>query len=184
MPERETKAGEKEEQLQAEKPCKKKKKSDANKENRPAAKDKLVSIFLLVKQLIQQQDMNGVQVVANVGTLYSVLEEDHNIVPSTVREISATKIPLSQPPPSSDLVSNDELAAIKLKSSGPTAFAGVLFRTLFTLDEMRGRNCHGLAKKGKHGEGKLNKIQEYVYRYYPDTPEQLSGMWGTLYPNH
>jgi hypothetical protein len=69
------------------------------------------------------------------------------------------------------------LAAIKLKSSGPTAFAGVLFRTLFTLDEMRGRNCHGLAKKGKLNERKLNKIQEYVYKYYPDMPEQLSRMW-------
>jgi chromatin remodeling complex protein RSC6 len=50
-PERETKVGEKEEKLQAEQPPKKKrktkKKGDANKENRLAVKDKLVSIFLL-----------------------------------------------------------------------------------------------------------------------------------------
>ncbi|CAB4005633.1 Hypothetical predicted protein [Paramuricea clavata] len=48
-PERETKVGEKEEQLQAEKPPKKKrktkKKDDANKENRPAVKDKLATVI-------------------------------------------------------------------------------------------------------------------------------------------
>ena len=147
----------------------------------------LNSLTELVKQLIQQQHTtiplrrneivgDGGQVVATVGT-YQESEEDNNILPSIVREISATDMPLSQPPPSSDLVSNDELAAIKLKSSGPTAFAGILFRTLFTLDEMKGRNCRGLAKKGKLNEEKVNKIQEYVYKYYPDTPEQLSRTW-------
>ncbi|CAB3994821.1 Hypothetical predicted protein [Paramuricea clavata] len=148
----------------------------------------LNSLTGLVKQLIQQQHTNillrrneivgdGGQVVATVGTSYQESEEDNNILPSTVPENSATDMPLSQPPPSSDLVSNDELAAIKLKSSGPTAFAGVLFRNLFTLGEMKGRNCRGLAKKGKLNEEKLNKIQEYVYKYYPDTPEQLSLTW-------
>jgi hypothetical protein len=58
----------------------------------------------LVKQLIQQQhtsiplscnDIVGDsgQVVANVGTSYPVSEEDNNILPSTVREISATDMP-------------------------------------------------------------------------------------------
>ncbi|CAB4005823.1 Hypothetical predicted protein [Paramuricea clavata] len=80
-----------------------------------------------VKQLIQQQHTNiplchneivgdGGQVVATVGTSYQESEEDNDILPSTVPENSATDMPLSQPPPSSDLVSNDKLAAIKLKA--------------------------------------------------------------------
>ena len=52
-------------------------------------------------------------------------------------------------------------------------FAGALFIMLFTNDEMNAQNCCGLVKKGKLNDGKLNKIQEYVYKYYLDTPEQL-----------
>jgi hypothetical protein len=148
----------------------------------------LNSLTGLVKQLIQQQHTSiplcsdkvvgdSVQVVSNVGTSCSVSGDDCNILPSTDREIFATDEPVSQPSLSSDLVDKDELAAIKLKSSGPTAFAGALFRMLFTFDEMKGRNCRGLAKKGKLDEGKLNKIQEYVYKYYPETPEQLCRTW-------
>ena len=150
----------------------------------------LNSLTGLVKELIQQQHTSippssneVVQVVSNVGASSSVSEDD--ISPSADCEVSATEVPSSQLSPSSDIVGKDELAAIKLKSSGPTAFAGALFKMLFTLDEMKGRNCRGLAKKQKLDEGKLNKIQEYVYKYYPDTPEQLCRIcMGTLYTNH
>ena len=141
----------------------------------------------LVKQLIQQQHVSVspsnnaggdiFQTETKVSTSDSVSEDDCHILPSADREISSTDT-AAQPPPVSELVSNDELAAIKLKSSGPTAFAGALFRMLFTLDKMRGRNCGGLAKKAKLDEGKLKKIQEYVYKCYPDTPDdQLSRTW-------
>ena len=146
----------------------------------------LNSLTGLVKQLIKQQHISVptsndavgdfVQTTTKVGTSNSVSEDDCRILPSADPEISSTDI-AAHTPPASELVSNDELAAIKLKSSGPTAFAGALFRMLFTLDEMKGQNCRGLAKKAKLDEGKLKKIQEYVYKYYPDTPDQLSRTW-------
>ena len=89
----------------------------------------LNSLTGLVKQLIQQQHTSipassneVVQVVSNVGASSSVSEDD--ISPSADCEVSATEVPSSQLSPSSDIVGKDELAAIKLKSSGPTAFAG------------------------------------------------------------
>jgi hypothetical protein len=74
----------------------------------------LNSLTELVKQLIQQQHTtiplrrneivgDGGQVVATVGT-YQESEEDNNILPSIVREISATDMPLSQPPPSYSMI--------------------------------------------------------------------------------
>ena len=98
-----------------------------------------------MKQLIKQQHISVppsddavgdfVQTTTKVGTSNSVSEDDCRILPSADPEISSTDI-AAHTPPASELVSNDELAAIKRKSSGPTAFAGALFRMLFTLDEM------------------------------------------------
>ena len=72
---------------------------------------------------------------------------------------------------------HEELAAIKLKTSGPTAFAGTLFRKLFSLEEMKGRNCRGVGGKERLNEKKIQQIQECVFKYYPDTQVKLTKIW-------
>ena len=79
----------------------------------------------LVKQLIQQQHISVspsnnavgdiVQTAAKVSTSNSVSKDDCHILPSADRETSSTNI-AAQPPPASELVSNDKLAAINLKA--------------------------------------------------------------------
>ena len=138
----------------------------------------------LVMQLIQlqhnaehliSQETRAVHEYGEVSTSNPAPESLHISVNS---KVSAPTMPACLSPIlQSHMVINDELAAIKLKSPGLTAFASALFRKLFTMDEMKGRNCHGLAKKGRLDENKINHIQEYVYKYYPDTPEQLSRIW-------
>ena len=54
---------------------------------------------------------------------------------------------------------HEELAAIKLRTSGQTAFAGMLFRKLFSLEEMKGRNCRGVGSKERLDEKKFNKFK-------------------------
>ncbi|CAB4011271.1 Hypothetical predicted protein [Paramuricea clavata] len=146
-----------------------KKKSDANKENRPAVKDKLATVIGVGKA--PQPSISPVGNIPSPSDI-TINTKCHQQYPRSSKYCSSKDLaPLTMTPSSSntpcdeqnialDLVSNDELAAIKLKRSGPTAFASVLFRTLFTLDEMRGRNCRGLVKKEKLDEGQTQQNTE------------------------
>ena len=42
---------------------------------------------------------------------------------------------------------------------------------------MKGRNCRGLANKEKLDEQRMETIQEQVYKYYPNTPDNLQRVW-------
>ena len=73
--------------------------------------------------------------------------------------------------------SNEELSDIKRRCRTPTAFAGIKFQKIFTSDEMIGRICFGRPKKQTLDQRKLEKIPEYVYRFYPETSESLRQIW-------
>jgi hypothetical protein len=147
----------------------------------------LNSLHGLVKHIIQQQPHTGgfsvSEDVIHVVDL-PVMHINNPItetVASTIAPTVAQPSTIAQPSPAGTVTdqpfSNEELSLVKLKSSGPTAFATTLFRKLFSYDDMKGRNCRGLAKKGKLDEKKMEIIQEQLYKYYPNTPENLQSTW-------
>ena len=74
-------------------------------------------------------------------------------------------------------MSTTDLAAIKLKSPTATAFAGTLFRRIFSTDEMAGKNYRGCGGKGQLDPSKMKKIQNWVSLMYPGTSAEQSSLW-------
>ena len=57
----------------------------------------------------------------------------------------------------------EEVATSNLKMSWQTAFAGTLFRKIFSLKEMKGWNCRGVGSKERLLKNKFNEYSTSVY---------------------
>ena len=70
-----------------------------------------------------------------------------------------------------------QLLQIKGSSCSVGNFAAKLVQALFASEELAGRNCTG--RKGKQGleRTKLDKIESYVNKMYPVTPNQRGKQW-------